>query len=332
MRIETQYTAKKVDFIDDIDLRKALEERLLELDNIFSVNANYSTVFMAIGALEGIFKHIAEIYKTEIQSSPTYPKSPKAKKKKFDDLTIDELYNELKVLKIIPDIPQYPHLYDLFRNYRNCIHPQAQVKKGLKINLGQAQIALGLLNDTLQNLDRNIFIGKLIFEKIAGSPSFESGRELNLRLGQTPHNSFLILKNIISQKLGIRFDLDLPLKSIFNFVFNFDNEGDFKMVRLDNRIMDQFPNSVLRSSQKYYWRIFLHAIPQKLPGKEQLKIEIEIDFPSQVFNFIVDNNKYTFQDLKGNPKDLFSEIKPGKQVGFFNELGPVRLSQISFTL
>jgi hypothetical protein len=328
MNINTQITNKQLDFISDVDLRKALLERLDELDRVFLVNANYSTVFGSLGAIEGIFRHIALIYKDEILSSSTYPRTRKGNKKEFNHLTLDELYIELKTLEILPDISEYEHLYKLFRNYRNCIHPQEQVLKGWKIDLGQAQMAIGLLNATTQNLDRNIFIGKHIFEKVAGNPYYDSKKVLQLEFIGTPHNSFLILKRPISQKLLITFDVDLPQGSLLNFVFNFVNEGDFKMLRLDNRRNRPYPNAVLRSSQKYSWNVSLRANPLKPPDIEQFPVRIDLDFSSRLFEFIVNNVIYTFEDLDNKTRHLFDEIHQNRRVGFFNEVGIAKLSNI----
>jgi hypothetical protein len=330
----TQVTNKQIDFIDDVDLRKTLLERLNELDRIFLVNATYSTVFVAIGAIEGIFTHNAAIYKKEIKASAntTYPKNSNGKNKDFDKLTIDELYEELKKLGILPDIPEYTHLYHLFRNYRNCIHPQAQVSKGWDVKLGQAQMAMGLLNATIQNLDRNIFIGKHIFEKLAGAPYYDSSKMLHLKLDTTRHHSFLVLTKPISQKLLITFDLELSRNSLLNIVFNYVNEGDFKMVRLDNRPLPRCPNSVLKSTQKYVWDIIFLADPEKPPAKEQYPVSIKIDLPNKIFELIVDGRSYTFKDSNGNSIQLIDQVSPSTRVGFFNEEGPAKLSNIAIDI
>ena len=329
MEIGTQVTNKQIDFINDVDLRKTLLERLNELDRIFLVNATYSTVFVAIGAIEGIFRHIASIYRNEIKGSVSYPKNSRGKAKRFDKLTLDEVYEELKNLDILPDIPQYKHMYHLFRNYRNCVHPQAQVLKRWDIQLGQAQMALGLLNATIQNLDRNIFIEKHIFEKLAGTPYYDSSNTLHLRLDTTPHHSFLILKKPIPQKLLITFDLELSRNSLLNFVFNYVNEGDFKMARLDNRPIAHCPNAVLKSTQKYVWHEILYANPRKLPEKEQFPVRIEINFLNSVFDISVDGIPCTFEDFGGNVQQLFGQVTPSTRIGFFNEEGPAKLSNIA---
>ncbi len=71
MEVKTEITRKDISFINDIDLREILRERLNELDRVVIANAHYSTVFLAISTIEGIFKHIGNIYKAEIKNSRT---------------------------------------------------------------------------------------------------------------------------------------------------------------------------------------------------------------------------------------------------------------------
>lgn len=327
MEIRTEITRKDINFINDFDLRVMLLERLDELDRVFLVNGNFSTIFLAISSIEGIFKHIATIFKAEIQRSPNYPPNSKGGRKRFGNLSIDELYLLLRELDILPNIASFEHVYNLFRDYRNFIHPQAQRRKGWSIDLGQAQMALGLLNATLGHLAQYIFIDKEVFLKLAGTPDYDSNRVLHLRLHRTPLHSFVVLNRKVSDTLSLHFDLELPQDSLFNFVFNFADEGDFKMLRLDNRGHPATPNSVLRCTQKYSWRGILFADPI-LPPSESLSVAIEIDFPKQVFSFVVNGDSYNFKDRNGNAKGLFNEIRPDLKIGFFNEVGAVKLSNI----
>ena len=46
------------------------------------------------------------------------------------------------------------------------------------------------------------------------------------------------------------------------------------------------------------------------------------------FDLAVDSVPYKFQDLTGKPVDLFSQVRKGKRVGFFNEEDTVKLSNI----
>lgn len=327
MEIRTEITRKEINFINDIDLRAVLRDRLNELDKIFLVNANYSTIFLAISTIEGIFKHVANIFKNDIKASSYYPKDSKGKLKKFDKLTINELYILLKEQNVLPAIKNFEHVYDLFRDYRNFIHPQAQTKKAWPTDLGHAQMAIGLLNATVSYLDRQIFIDKEIFEKIAGNPDYDSSKILNLRLLNSPLHSFLVWNKPVSNTLFLNFDLDLPKDSVFNFVFNFANEGSFKMLRLENRQI--YKNCVLHCTQKYFWRERLIADPESPPDKPVFPLEIKIDFKKKEFTFAVDGTLYSFKDINTNKViNLFTELKPDLKIGFFNEVGPVSLSNI----
>jgi len=327
MEIQTEITRKDLNFINDIDLRDMLIERLKEMDRVFLVNGNYSTIFLALSTIEGIFKHIAAIFKAEIRESSIYPKNLKGNRKNFEKLTLNELHELLVKIGILPDIKNFNHVYQIFKDYRNFIHPQVQKKKGWAIDIGQAQMALGLLNATIDNLAQNIFIEKEIFKKWAGNPDYYSNR-LHLNRHQTRLHSFLVMRQPLSNILSLNFDLELSKDSIFNFVFNFVDDGNFKMLRLDNRKRLGTPNCLLHCTQKDVWRIIFNADPLHPPKKTLFSVAIEINFPSKTFSFSADGYSYSFKDAGDNIIDLYDEIDPNKKIGFFNELGTVKLSKI----
>ena len=326
--MEGEITKKNINFIDDIDFRAMLIERLNELDKVFLINANYSTIFLAMSTLEGIFKHIAGIFKTDFKKSSFYTHAD-GRQKDFGELTIDDFYVFLTELKILAKIDNFEQGYKLFRDYRNFIHPQKQRKKDWPIDLGQAQMALGLLNATIGYLTQRIFIGKEIFQILTGNPDYDSEKVLHLELSNIPSHSFLVLDRQVSKNLSLSFNLELVQRSVFNFVFNFLNEGEFKMLRLDTR--EDGPttrNCLLHCTQKYFWRTTLIADQGHPPQNRLLKVEIKVDFPNNIFSFFVDGQVYGFKDEKGNVKNIFEEIKPNMRIGFFNEVRPVKLSNI----
>lgn len=323
-----EVTKKDLNFINNIDLRVNLLKRLEELDRVFPANGNYSTVFLAISSIEGIFKHMATIFKTDLLKLPDYPQNRKGKLKGFKYLSFMELYRLLKKQGVLPDIKDLEHIYNLFKDYRNFIHPLEEERKDWPIDLGQAQMALGLLNATINHLAQYVFIDKEIFRKLAGKPDYDSSRVLHLKVGNTPLHSFLVLNRKVSNTLCLNFDLELTESSVFNFVFNFKDEDNFKMLRLDSRRYERTPNSVLYCTEKYLWKIMLRAKPLHPPRKPLLPVEIKIDFPKKVFSLDVDGDSYSFEDKKDNGRALFDEINRDLKIGLFNELGTVRLSNI----
>lgn len=323
MDIQTKITKKDLNFINDLDLRDMLIERLKEMDRVFLVNGNYSTIFLALSTIEGIFKHIAAIFKNEIK----YPSHPKGKPKHLNELMINELYEVLAKIEILPYIEDFDKFYHHFKDYRNFIHPQVQRKKDWAIDIGQAQMALGLLNATIGYLAKNIFIEKEIFKILAGNPDYYSNT-LHLNLHRPPLQSFLVMKQKLSNYLSLNFDLELSKNSIFNFVFNFVDDGNFKMLRLDNRKRPKTPNCVLHCTQKGVWRIIFNADHLHPPIKTLFSVAIEINFPNKTFSFNADGDSYSFKDAGDNIINLYDEIDSNKKIGFFNEVGTAKLSKI----
>lgn len=285
--------------------------------------------------LEGIFKHLADIFRDDIKQSTNYPTYQNGKQKNFADISIDEFYILLREIDILPEIENLEKIYKLFKDYRNFIHPQAQKKKAWAIDLGQAQMALGLLNATLACLSRNIFIGKDIYQKVAGSPDYNKDHVLHLKLDRTRVHSFVTTKSTVSERFSLSFDLELPHNSIFNFVFNFKDDSDFKMLRLDNRRHRDKPNCLLHCTQRHFWIPIMDAKDEcKCPpsSKTIFPVDIEIDKSKKLFQFIVDRKEYQFEDEQKNTSDLFAEFTPGLKVGFFNEIRPIKLHNIKLKI
>ena len=312
-----------MDFIDDKALQAVLETRLDELERVFGVNGNLSTIILSISCVEGIFRHVTEIFKKDIRDSRNYPLNQKGKKKRISDLKIEEMYRLLIEQGILLQIQGFDHFYDLFRNYRNFIHPQAQRKQPWPVGLGQAQIAIGLLNSTIDQLSSYIFIGHEILEKISGQPRYDLSRIHHLDVSNTRTHSFVTLKRKINTYLNVRCELELGKNAIFNFVFNFVDESNFNMLRLDNRDNPRTPNALLSSKQKHHWYIVAEA-DQKQPPQGLIHLEVKIDTSKNLFLFNVDGVGYSFANAQG-PVDLFSQFKRGLQVGWFNENNLVKI-------
>lgn len=331
MEITTAITNKNLTFINDPILRKSLQKRLDEMDRIFFVNANYSIIFLAMSIIEGIFKHIAEIFEDEIKRDSSYP-IDKGKPKTIDNVPADILYALLKDKCRLSNIENFDKVYKLFRGYRNFIHPQKENEKVWMIDIGQAQMALGLLNATIEQFSKYIFIGKEIWKIIEGKPDYDSDQGvLQLPFLRTHVNSFLILDRKVSGSFLLDFELELLPNSVFNFVFNFHDEGSFNMIRLDNRPDKKIhPNCILYCKQKNLWDIALLAEPSAPPEESFMKVSIKIDFQQKDFSFSINGSKYIFRERTGNIRNLIEKINENLKVGFFNEVSTVRLLNMSF--
>jgi hypothetical protein len=322
----TKLMENSLDFIDDKALQSVLEARLDELERVFGVNGNLSTIILAISCIEGIFRHLAEIFKKDIRAAQNYPLNQKGKKKRISDLTIEEMYTLLIGHGILLQIQHFDYFYDIFRNYRNFIHPQAQRKQPWPVGLGQAQMAIGLLNSTIDQLSKYIFIGHEILEKISGRPRYDLSKVHHLDVSNTRTHSFVTLKRKIHDHLDVGCELELGKSAIFNFVFNFVEEGDFSMVRLDNRNNPSTPNALLSSKQRHHWYIVAEA-DRKQPPEGLFNLEVKIDTSKKLFLFNVNGAAYSFANAQG-AVDLFSQFRKGLRVGWFNEIDPVKIMNL----
>ncbi|MBL7204351.1 MAG: hypothetical protein ISS63_08460 [Desulfobacteraceae bacterium] len=135
------------------------------------------------------------------------------------------------------------------------------------------------------------------------------------------------MKRKIDSEFNVKFDLELGKSGIFNFVFNFVDDSNFNMLRLDSRDQERTPNALLFSRQRFHWYIVAEA-EERQPPHGVLRLEIEIKTGENRFRFMVNGKQYTFFKENGEKVDLTEEFRAGFKVGWFNENAPVKLSNI----
>ena len=201
----------------------------------------------------------------------------------------------------------------------------------LSVNVDIRAIPNGFGSSKCNNrqISKYIFIGPEILVKITGRPRYDLSKVLHLDTAETRTHSFLIIKRKIDSLLDISLNVELSADSVFNFVFNYVDESNFKMLRLDNRDLQRTPNSLLYSKQKYDWHI-VGVAENKQPPDGTINLIIRIDISKKEFSFNVNGDKYKFKFFRKNGGiiDLFQEFQKGLNVGWFNEVNPVKLSSI----
>jgi hypothetical protein len=327
INIEPKFSIKNFDFINDKKLQLVLKDRLDELDRVFVTNANLSTIMLSISCIEGIFRHLANLFKAQIQNSSLYPLS-KGKPRDIDKLTIEVIYKLLTEQDILKEIENFVNIYKLFRKYRNFIHPEAQVREDWPVGIGQAQMALGLLNATMDQISKYLFIGTKIFEIISGRPRYDLSNTLHLDMADryVRTNSFMVLKHAHTPIMKSKFNLELGENSVFNFVFNFSDIGAFKMLRLDKRKGPGERNALLYCKQPYLWDFEADA-EDKNPPSGEIEVETEVNTDTKKFIFLVNGKAYKF-NKGGREINLYDEFDPNLKIGWFNEKEAIKLKNL----
>jgi hypothetical protein len=79
LQYNTEIVSRQLDFIDNKDLQVIIGERLAELERVFSVNGNLSTIILSISCIEGIFRYLISVFKSLVYNSSQYPKKKNGK-------------------------------------------------------------------------------------------------------------------------------------------------------------------------------------------------------------------------------------------------------------
>jgi hypothetical protein len=274
-----------------------------------------------MSTLEGILSNVLSLNINKIHTFPSYPKKKGGALKNIDDLKLAEKIAIAKDLQIIA--PDFFDTFKKFKEFRNYMHPLLEVKDKYPLDIGLGQIALGLMNHTISKLEKIRFIEEKIWKVISGIPVYNSGqKQIEFKLFRPLRtHSFLVTEDYAGENIEVNFDLHIGEDAIFNFVFNFDNEERFHMLRFETR-RNEFCG-VLHCEHKYAWRLIEEYNSKwNIKTAEPNKVSIRIDSGNLTLYL---NGK---EELSG--KSVPCDNK--KYIGFFNEINDVYLSNLSIII
>lgn len=307
-------TLKSLAFISDSKLRQILTDILLEIDNISLIGAARSTLYLSMSTLEGILTQLIEINLST--ATPYFPKNKVGSPKKIDDLVFDEKITIAKELGFIEK--EYYEIFQKMKNFRNYMHPYAELKDSEKIDLGASQISLGILNHILNTLGGLRFIQNQTWEVISGNPTYESSADrIEFNRGNTRTHSFIITKGFIGKEVDITFDLTLSNNGLLNFVYNYERDSTFNMLRFDGR--NENDNGYLFCKHHAEWD-YIEKFKYKLNINISNKISIRCS--ANKFTVIINDKEIQFIN------NVYQKFDANLQIGFFNELSSLTVNTL----
>lgn len=312
-------TNKDLNFLSDPELAEIIRTILAEIDSLAIVNAHRSMVYLSMSTLEGILSNVLALNMKKIKAFASYPDKPTGGgKKKFGDLVLDDKIRIARQLGIIA--PEFFDTFKKFKTFRNYIHPLAELKKKQPLDIGLGQIALGLLNHTLSKLERIRFVDERIWRVLSGTPVYTKSQKIIefKAVRPIPTNSFIVTGDYVGSNLEVSFDLHMGAYHLFNFVFNYENDERYHMLRFETR-PNEF-SGILHCDHKYAWQLI---------EEYKSKWDIKTAQPNGVRIRIDSGNLRVY--LNGD------ELLKGKQIpwdnqksiGFFNEVSSVYISNLS---
>jgi hypothetical protein len=304
-------------FISDSKLRAILTDILTEVDKIARVGAQRSTVYLTMSTLEGILTHVIEL--NAANAAKYYPKTSKTGiPRKLESL---HFIDKIKIAEQLGFIEK--ELYETFqkmRRLRNYLHPYAELRTpDDRIDLGISQISLGLLNHVLENLKKYRFIKGNLWTVLAGEPIYESlSDKIEFRRGG-PLHSFLYTKAFTGRELAVSFNLNISGDGLLNFIFNYESDSTFSMLRLDARDSNQ--SGILECRHYHEWK-YVTKFPLSLSTITPNKVEIVC----RTTNF----------DLKVNDSIVpitgqYGKFDLSKPIGFFNEVTSLSIDSLGIS-
>ncbi|MEA1981326.1 MAG: hypothetical protein U9N54_10170 [candidate division Zixibacteria bacterium] len=137
----------------DATVTETLKLRFEEIKKCLTVEAPLSVLFLAGSALEGILLGIALKHPKEFNQSKSSPKDKEGKITQFQDWTLSNYIDVAYDLGLLmEDVRKFSHL---LRDFRNYIHPYAQVSSGFNPDKHTATICWQVLKAAIYQLTEN---------------------------------------------------------------------------------------------------------------------------------------------------------------------------------
>jgi hypothetical protein len=321
VQIALEATSKDLNFLSDPELAQIIKSILTEIDNLAIVQAYRSMVYLSMSTLEGILSNVLTLNINKIKTFPSYPKKKSGGLKNLDRLNLAEKIQIAKDLGIIA--PELFETFKKFKEFRNYMHPVLEVMSKQPLDVGLGQVALGLMNHTISKLDKIRFIEEKIWDVISGIPLYDSSqKQIEFKLFRPLRtHSFIVTKDYAGCNTEINFDLHIGDEAVFNFIYNYENEERFNMLRFETR-KNEFCG-ILRCEHKYAWQLIEEYNSQwRIKTTEPNKVLIRID--ADILKVYLNGN----EELSG--KSISCDNK--KYIGFFNEVKNVYLKNLSIKI
>lgn len=134
-------------------ITETLKSRFEEIKKCLSANAPLSVIFLGGSTLEGILLGIALKHPQEFNKSESSPKDKNGKVKQFPDWTLSNYIDVAYDLGfLLEDVKKFSHS---LRDFRNYIHPYAQVSSGFNPDKHTAAICWQVLKAAIYQLSKN---------------------------------------------------------------------------------------------------------------------------------------------------------------------------------
>ncbi len=272
-------------FVRDRSLRNTLASRYNELKSLPPGEANpFSVIFLSMSIVEGIFNYLKQIHEKRIKQTDAFKEEVSRHKKSaragvFKRMTIPSVYKCLHQSGVLKVGEGFEHVCDAARVYRNCIHPDRQLREGLTIRAANARIASGVLDATLNELESLRFVNEtLTLRQVCGLASSDEESQLRLVARKRSRMSTIaVSEDPVRSSWSMQCDIEVAAGLILDVLFGYDSRDNFNCLRLDWRANK--PCGIYRClDQGQLQNIFAVSsdVPKCHGGRVSLKVDLNI--------------------------------------------------------
>lgn len=130
-----------------------LEHRVKEIEKCFLASSPLAVILLAGSTLEGILLGLATQYPRQFNTAQASPKDAGSKVRQFQDWSLSNFIDVARELSLIQhDTHKFSHT---LRDFRNYIHPFAQMASGFMPRERTAKICLQVLKAAIHDLHEN---------------------------------------------------------------------------------------------------------------------------------------------------------------------------------
>lgn len=152
----SQRFKRNFSFICDPQVKEIVERDYYELNEfLFPNRAWKSTIIMAGSILEAVLFHILTCDNKTLNRALSSKCAPRKKNIKKGEWNLRDLIDVAENIKLITRELARAN-QDVIREYRNFIHPQKEIRSKHPPSEGNAQMAIGALNNVLEYFEKNL--------------------------------------------------------------------------------------------------------------------------------------------------------------------------------
>jgi hypothetical protein len=136
----------------DVAVTGILKQRLAEIRKCLSARAPLAVIFLCGSTLEGILLGMAYLRPKEFNQSSVSPRDQSGKVKQFYEWTLNDFINVARDLNLVgEDVKKFSHA---LRDFRNYIHPQAQMSAKFNPDEHTSKICWQVLQAAITQLSK----------------------------------------------------------------------------------------------------------------------------------------------------------------------------------